>query len=82
MQSPLVLEGNVSFCFQGGAGLDYTEITVAQGANQTNGTSPSAVYLTTSQPWTKAVERLFYYTQLVTMQAATTAPCSNDSRWA
>lgn len=66
--------------FSGGAGLDYTEIPAPSTANQTNTTSNGAVYITASQDWTKAVERLFYYTELVTMQASTTTPCGTNSR--
>lgn len=66
--------------FSGGAGLDYTEIPAPRTANQTNGTSNGTVYLTSNQAWTKAVERLFYYTELVNMQASTTTPCSTNSR--
>lgn len=65
--------------YSGGAGLDYTEIPAPRTANQTNTTSNGTVYLNASQSWTKAVERLFYYTELVTMQASTTTPCTNDS---
>lgn len=66
--------------YSGGAGLDYTEIPAPRTANQTNGTSNGTVYIAANQAWTKAVERLFYYTELTTMQASTTTPCSANSR--
>ena len=69
--------------YSGGAGLDYLQIAPPAVSIPSNATSNSTrpVYLTTTQAWTKAVERLYYYTELVSLQAAVTTPCSNDSRY-
>ena len=73
---------NASSFYSGGAGLDYQEIAAPAVARPSNATSNSTtpVYATATQAWTKAVERLYYYTELVTLQASTSTPCSNDSR--
>ena len=70
--------------YSGGAGLDYLQIAPPAVATPSNATSNSTepIYVTATQAWTKAVERLYYYTELVTLQAAVTTPCSNDSRYA
>ena len=69
--------------YSGGAGLDYLQIAPPAVSTPSNATSNSTrpVYVTSTQAWTKAVERLYYYTELVTLQAAVTTPCSNDSRY-
>lgn len=68
--------------YSGGAGLDYQQIAPPAIATPSNATSNSTkpVYATATQQWTKVVERLYYYTELVTLQASVTTPCSNDSR--
>lgn len=68
--------------YSGGAGLDYLQIAPPAVSTPSNTTSNSTlpVYATATQAWTKAVERLYYYTELVTLQASVTTPCSNDSR--
>lgn len=69
--------------YSGGAGLDYLQIAPPAVSTPSNATSNSTqpVFVTTTQAWTKAVERLYYYTELVSLQAAVTTPCSNDSRY-
>lgn len=73
---------NPATFYNGSAGLDYQEIAAPATARPSNATSNStkAVYAEATQAWTKVVERLYYYTELVTLQASTTTPCSNDSR--
>ena len=69
--------------YSGGAGLDYVQIPPPAVSTPSNATSNSTdpVYVEATQAWTKAIERLYYYTELVTLQAAVTTPCSNDSRY-
>ena len=73
---------NPATFYSSGAGLEYQQIAAPATARPSNASSNTTrpVYAEATQPWTKVVERLYYYTELVTLQASTTTPCSNDSR--